>query len=52
MYTIFREIFFKSQTTIEVDIHDGKCSLYCPHSQGRKPLRLELILTLSLTLSW
>jgi len=27
-----------------VDIHDGKCSLYGPHSQGRKPLRIELML--------
>ena len=25
-----------------MDIHDGKRSLYCPHSQGRKPLPLEL----------
>jgi len=36
------------EVVIYVDIHDGKRSLYCPHSQGRKPLRLALALTLTL----
>ena len=36
---------------IYVDIHDGKCSLYGPHSKGRKPLQLELVLTLTLSLT-
>ena len=30
-------------------IHDGKCSLCGPHVQGRKPLRSQLILIITLT---
>jgi len=45
--------FFKAKLWyVDMDIHDDKCSLYGPHSQGWKQLWLELILTLSLTLTY
>ena len=33
-------------------IHDGKCSLCGPHAQGQKPLQSQLILTLTLSLTY
>jgi len=40
------------QRSLYIYIHRDKRSIYCPHSQGRKPLRLGPILILTLSLMW